>query len=64
MARLLSRLVTVKKVDTADATSQETLRSLRARVDVAHPTIPTVFAVIPDVRKTRLVGEFVKGLPL
>ena len=62
--RLLSRLVTVKKSDTADAASQGTLRSLQARVDVAHPAIPTVFAVIPDGRKTWLVGEFVKGLPL
>ena len=43
--RLLSRLVTVKKVDTADAASHGTLRSLQARVDVAHPAIPTVFAV-------------------
>ena len=40
------------------------MRSLQARVDVAHPAIPTVFAVIPDGRKTWLVGEFVKGLPL
>ena len=63
--RLLSRLVTVKKVDTqSEAASLNTLRSLRARVDVAHPAIPTVFAVIPDGRKTWLVGEFVKGLPL
>ena len=62
--RLLSRLVTVKKVDTADAASQGTLRSLQARVDVAHPAIPTVFAVMPDGRKTWLVGEFVKGLSL
>ena len=64
-ARLLSRLVTVKKVDTqSEAASLNALRSLRARVDVAHPAIPTVFAVIPDGRKTWLVGEFVKGLPL
>lgn len=62
--RLLSRLVTVKKVDTLDASAHGTLRSLQARVDVAHPAIPTVFAVIPDGRKTWLVGEFVKGLPL
>lgn len=62
--RLLSRLVTVKKVDTSDASSRSTLQSLQARVDVAHPAIPTVFAVIPDGRKTWLVGEFVKGLPL
>jgi len=62
--RPFSRLDTVKKVDTADAASQGTSRSLQARVDVAHPAIPTVFAVIPDGRKTWLVGEFVKGLPL
>ncbi len=62
--RLLSRLVTVKKVEVADVSSRGTLRSPQARVDVAHPAIPTVFAVIPDGRKTWLVGEFVKGLPL
>ena len=62
--RLLSRLVTVKKVDTAESASQGTLRSLQARVGVADSAIPTVFAVIPDGRKTWLVGEFVKGLPL
>ena len=63
--RLLSRLATVKKVDTLRMRPRKgTLRSLQARVDVAHPAIPTVFAVIPDERKTWLVGEFVKGLPL
>ncbi|MCH1445808.1 MAG: protein kinase [Luminiphilus sp.] len=62
--RLFSRLVTVKKVEVADASSRGTLRSLQARVDVTHPAIPTVFAVIPDGRNAWLVGEFVKGLPL
>jgi len=62
--RLLSRFVAVKNMDIADATPQGKLRSLEARVEVSHSAIPTVFAVIPDGRKTWLVGEFVKGLPL
>ena len=62
--RLLSRFVADKNMDIADATPQGKLRSLEARVEVTHPAIPTVFAVIPDGRKTWLVGEFVKGLPL
>ena len=63
--RLLSRLVTVKRVDSLlDAQSKDTLKSLQARVDAVHPAIPTVFAVIPDGRKTWLVGEFVQGAPL
>ena len=63
--RLLSRLVTVKRVDSLlDAKSKDTLKSLQARVDAVHPAIPTVFAVIPDGRKTWLVGEFVQGVPL
>ena len=63
--RLLSRLVTVKRVDSLlDAQSEDILKSLQARVDSVHPAIPTVFAVIPDGRKTWLVGEFVQGVPL
>ena len=61
---LLSRLVTGKKVEVTDTPSRLTLRSLRAPVDVAHPAIPTLFAVIPHEREAWLVGEFVKGLPL
>ena len=41
--RLLSRLVTVKKVDTADAASQGTLRSLRrALMSLIQPFPPSL----------------------
>ena len=63
--RLLHRLVTVKQFDRVDDEgSSSKLNSLKARVDAAHPAIPTVFAVIPDGRKTWLIGEYVKGVAL
>jgi serine/threonine protein kinase len=63
--RLLRRLVTVKQVDRVDEDSSAAkLNSLQARVNAAHPAIPTVFAVIPDGSKTWLIGEYVKGVTL
>lgn len=66
--QVLKRLVTVKKV-TAFAihdsgNENERLKSLRARVDIEHPAIPTLFGVLPNGDQSWIVSEYVEGIAL
>jgi serine/threonine protein kinase len=66
--QLLGRLVTVKKVtafeDGEGNQGDERIKSLRARVEVDHPAIPTLFGAIPHGDQSWLVSEYVEGVPL
>ena len=66
--QMLDRLVTVKKIapfyERDDAGEDEQLKSLRARVDIGHPAIPTLFGVVPYGDKSWLISEYVEGVPL
>ena len=66
--QLLGRLVTVKKVtafeDGEGNQGDERLKSLRARVEVDHPAIPTLFGAIPHGDQSWLVSEYVEGVAL
>jgi serine/threonine protein kinase len=66
--QLLGRLVTVKKVtafeDGEGNQGDERIKSLRARVEVDHPAIPTLFGAIPHGDQSWLVSEYVEGIAL
>ena len=66
--QMLERFVTVKKVrafKTFEAGDEdERLNSLRARAEMEHPAIPTLFGVIPHGEQSWLVSEYVEGVAL
>ena len=65
--QMLERFVTVKKVrafKTPEEGDDERLNSLRARAEMEHPSIPTLFAVIPHGEQSWLVSEYVEGVAL
>ena len=66
--QLLGRLVTVKKVtafeDGEGNQGDERIKILRARVEVDHPAIPTLFGAIPHGDQSWLVSEYVEGVAL
>ena len=66
--QMLDRFVTVKKVRAFKATTEddedERLNSLRARAEMEHPAIPTLFGVIPHGEQSWLVSEYVEGVAL
>ena len=66
--QMLERFVTVKKVPSLksleDGTDNERLKSLRARAEMEHPAIPTLFSVVPNGDQSWLVSEYVEGVAL
>ncbi len=66
--QMLERFVTVKKVPSLksleDGTDDERLKSLRARAEMEHPAIPTLFSVVPHGDQSWLVSEYVEGVAL
>jgi serine/threonine protein kinase len=66
--QMLERFVTVKKMrafkGADDGPDDERLNSLRARAEMEHPSIPTLFSVIPHGDQSWLVSEYVEGVPL
>lgn len=66
--QVLNRLVTVKKVAAFaihdNGHENERLNSLRARVDIEHPAIPTLLGVIPNGDQSWIVSEYVEGIAL
>ncbi|EHQ56747.1 serine/threonine protein kinase [gamma proteobacterium HIMB55] len=66
--QMLERFVTVKKVrgfkTPEDGDEDERLHSLRARAEMEHPAIPTLFGVIPQGEQSWLVSEYVEGVAL
>ena len=66
--QMLERFVTVKKVrgfkTPEEGDEDERLNSLRARAEMEHPAIPTLFGVIPHGEQSWLVSEYVEGVAL
>ncbi len=66
--QMLERFVTVKRVrafKTSEAGDEDQrLNSLRARAEMEHPAIPTLFGVIPHGEQSWLVSEYVEGVAL
>ena len=66
--QMLDRFVTVKKVPSLksleDGADDERLKSLRARAEMEHPAIPTLFGVIPHGDQSWLVSEYIEGIAL
>ena len=66
--QMLERFVTVKKVRAfktfEEGDEDERLNSLRARAEMEHPAIPTLFGVIPQGDQSWLVSEYVEGVAL
>lgn len=66
--QMLERFVTVKKVSAfktpEEGDEDERLNSLRARAEMEHPAIPTLFGVIPHGEQSWLVSEYVEGVAL
>ena len=66
--QMLERFVTVKKVRAfktfEEGDEDERLNSLRARAEMEHPAIPTLFGVIPHGEQSWLVSEYVEGVAL
>ena len=66
--QMLGRLVTVKKVRAfitpEEREEDERLHSLRARAEMEHPAIPTLFGVIPNGDQSWLISEYVEGIAL
>ena len=66
--QMLERFVTVKKVrgfkTPEEGDEDERLNSLRARAEMEHPAIPTLFGVIPHGNQSWLVSEYVEGVAL
>lgn len=66
--QMLERFVTVKKMrafkGAEGGPDDERLNSLRARAEMEHPSIPTLFSVIPHGDQSWLVSEYIEGVPL
>ena len=66
--KILERFVTVNKVRAfktfEEGDEDERLNSLRARAEMEHPAIPTLFGVIPHGEQSWLVSEYVEGVAL